>query len=78
MPIENLLAALKDNNAPPTLLGFGISNPNQVKEAIEFGAAGAISGSAVVKIIQDNLTNEIQMLNDLKSFKQAMKLATTI
>lgn len=45
-PIGDLLEGLKKYNAPPPLLGFGISEPSQVREAIQSGAAGAISGSA--------------------------------
>ena len=76
MPIGNILSTLKENNAPPSLLGFGISEPSQVKEAIQLGVEGVISGSAVVKIIQDNLTNENVMLKRLGSFISKMKAAT--
>ena len=36
----------------PVILGFGISTPEQVSEAIAAGADGAISGSATVKIVE--------------------------
>ena len=36
----------------PVMLGFGISTPEQVSEAIAAGADGAISGSATVKIVE--------------------------
>ncbi|MCP4549964.1 MAG: hypothetical protein GY835_26195 [bacterium] len=35
----------------PILLGFGISNSDQVRAALTAGADGAISGNAVVNII---------------------------
>lgn len=76
MPVENIVNALKNFNAPPSLLGFGISKPEHVKAAIESGADGAISGSAVVKIIEDNLTNPEKMLSELKTFVENMKAAT--
>ena len=47
---ERLFADLKRLDAPPPVLGFGISTPVQVREAIEAGAAGVISGSAIVKL----------------------------
>ena len=50
VPVEEILARLAQFDAPPPLLGFGIAEPAQVSEAIKAGAAGAISGSAVVKI----------------------------
>jgi tryptophan synthase alpha chain len=47
-----LLRALQDYGAPPPVLGFGISRPEHVQEALAAGAAGVISGSAIVKIIE--------------------------
>jgi tryptophan synthase alpha chain len=47
-----------------------------VHASIEAGAAGAISGSATVKIIEKNLDKPDVMLAELKSFAQAMKAAT--
>jgi len=76
MPVDNILSTLRENNAPPCLLGFGISNAEQVKEAIQLGADGAISGSAVVKIIEENLDMPDQLLNKLKVFICQMKQAT--
>ncbi|MBV6524570.1 tryptophan synthase subunit alpha [Ursidibacter maritimus] len=38
--------------------GFGIAQPSQVKDALRLGAAGTISGSAIVKIIEHNLNNQ--------------------
>ncbi|MGF1756867.1 tryptophan synthase subunit alpha [Photobacterium sagamiensis] len=75
MPINHLLESLQAFNAPPALLGFGISEPAQVKEALEAGAAGAISGSAVVKIIEHNLQNHPAMLDQLGQFISSMKAA---
>ncbi len=71
-----IINKLKTFNAAPTLQGFGISEPAQVKEALQNGAAGAISGSAIVKIIENNLTDPKQMLLELKQFVSAMKAAT--
>lgn len=76
MPVERIIQSLKKYNAPPSLLGFGISEPIQVKQAIASGADGAISGSAMVNIIQKNLNKPKEMLNELASFTQAMKQAT--
>ncbi|CSB12075.1 tryptophan synthase subunit alpha [Vibrio cholerae] len=78
MPVHALLERLQQFDAPPALLGFGISEPAQVKQAIEAGAAGAISGSAVVKIIETHLDNPAKQLTELANFTQAMKKATKI
>jgi len=73
---EQLIKALDDYQAAPPVLGFGISTPIQVKEALAAGAAGAISGSAVVKIIENNLDNSTEMLEKLSKFVMDMKAAT--
>ncbi|NLS12995.1 tryptophan synthase subunit alpha [Vibrio sp. SM6] len=76
MPVEHLLDQLRDYHAPPALLGFGISEPAQVSQAIAAGAAGAISGSAVVKIIEQHRDAPETMLAKLTQFISAMKAAT--
>ncbi|WP_094751759.1 tryptophan synthase subunit alpha [Psychromonas sp. CD1] len=76
MPVINMIRTLQQYNAPPALLGFGISTPSQVKEAIKSGAAGAISGSAVVRIIEGNQQNQQNLLKDMHKFIKAMKAAT--
>jgi tryptophan synthase alpha chain len=76
MPVSTLLDRLNQFDAPPALLGFGISEPEQVKQAIEAGAAGAISGSAVVKIIENNVEQPDNMLQQLENFVSSMKTAT--
>lgn len=76
LPLHHLVEKLKAYDAPPSLQGFGISAPEQVTGAIDAGAAGAISGSAIVKIIEKNVAAPEQMLAELKSFVSAMKAAT--
>lgn len=76
MPVNHLIDTLKENNAPPLLLGFGISTPDDAKNGLASGADGIISGSAVVKIIEKNLDNNSQMLSELGEFIGAMKAAT--
>ncbi|ELV7515400.1 tryptophan synthase subunit alpha [Photobacterium damselae] len=76
MPVDHLLKSLKDHHAPPALLGFGISSPEQVSDAIKAGAAGAISGSAVVKIIETHLDQPEELLKVMSHFIQTMKAAT--
>jgi tryptophan synthase alpha chain len=76
MPVTALLERLHQYDAPPALLGFGISQPEQVHQAIAAGAAGAISGSAVVKIIETYLDQPEQMLTQLSQFVSEMKAAT--
>jgi tryptophan synthase alpha chain len=77
IPASELIAKLTQYKVAPPLLGFGISKPEQVKEAIKAGAAGAISGSATVNIIEQNLDQPETMLKKLAQFVSAMKAATS-
>lgn len=76
MPIADILARLKAFNGAPPLLGFGIAEPAQVREAIIAGAVGAISGSAVVKIIAEHQEDPARLLATLAEFTRNMKAAT--
>lgn len=76
MPASTLINQLKEYNAAPTLLGFGISKPEHVKAAIASGAAGAISGSAIVQIIEKYQTEPEQLKQQLFNFVSSMKAAT--
>ncbi|GAA4901016.1 tryptophan synthase subunit alpha [Ferrimonas pelagia] len=76
MPVDHLLDGLKRFNAPPAILGFGIAKPEQVKDAIAAGAAGVISGSAVVKILAADLNDAAARNAALTEFCQNMKAAT--
>lgn len=74
--LKDLIEDLKKYNAPPIVQGFGITTPLQVKNALQIGANGAIAGSAIVKIIAENLNNHQKCLQDLQIFIKAMKDAT--
>jgi tryptophan synthase alpha chain len=76
LPLHHLIEKLTEYHAAPPLQGFGISAPDQVTAAIGAGAAGAISGSAIVKIIEKNLDNPSVMLDELSAFVRAMKAGT--
>jgi|SRR5690554_530632 len=76
LPTHEAIDELKTFSSAPALLGFGISQPSHVRQAIESGAAGAISGSAVVGIIAKYQQQPNIMLSKLIDFTQAMKAAT--
>lgn len=75
-PLKHLIDKLKEYHAAPPLQGFGISEASQVEEAIAAGAAGAISGSAIVKIIEQHHTNPPVMLAELTAFASKLKAGT--
>ncbi|TRY30354.1 tryptophan synthase subunit alpha [Aliiglaciecola sp. M165] len=76
IPASTLIEKLTQYQVAPPLLGFGISKPEQVADAIHAGAAGAISGSATVNIIEQNLHEPEVMLHALTQFVSDMKAAT--
>jgi tryptophan synthase alpha chain len=63
-----VIAALVAANAPPPVLGFGISGPDHVRLALRAGAAGVISGSAIV--------DRIARGEDVQGFIAEMKATT--
>jgi tryptophan synthase alpha chain len=65
---DAMLGALKAAGAPPPVFGFGIAKPDHVRAALAAGAAGVISGSAIVERIGD--------LEILKTYVREMKAAT--
>lgn len=78
LPTEEAIHELKQFASAPPLLGFGISQPEHVQHAMASGAAGAISGSAVVKIIQAYQHHPEQLAQQLHDFAAAMKAATRL
>lgn len=68
-----MLATLKQHDAPPPIFGFGISRPDHVRSALAAGAAGVISGSAIVRLIAAEPENAAPVVRD---FVASMKAAT--
>lgn len=71
-----LIGRLRDAGAPPPLLGFGISKPEHVRAALDAGAAGVISGSAVVALLERHAGDPEALRRELTTFVSAMKAAT--
>ncbi|MFC7498974.1 tryptophan synthase subunit alpha [Enterovirga sp. GCM10030262] len=67
-----LFAGLAAAAAPPPVLGFGISTPAHVRAALDAGAAGVISGSAIVAIV----ARDAAPIPAVRAFAAAMKSAT--
>jgi tryptophan synthase alpha chain len=57
------VAAIKQHTSVPVCVGFGISNPEQA-QLVAKSADGVIVGSAIVKRIEENLTNPAQAVRD--------------
>jgi tryptophan synthase alpha chain len=67
---HQLFATLRSVGAPPAVLGFGISMPDHVRQAIASGASGVISGSAIVRLAME------QGADAVREFVASMKAAT--
>jgi tryptophan synthase alpha chain len=70
---SQLLGTLRALGPPPPVFGFGIATPEHVALALDAGAAGVISGSAIVRLIADNPGGEADAV---RGFVADMKAAT--
>jgi tryptophan synthase alpha chain len=59
----------------PLLVGFGISNEQQAKEYIDYGADGVIVGSAIIKIVEEHHKTPDIMLDMIEGFCKKIKMA---
>jgi len=75
-PDRALIDSLSALGAPPALVGFGISRPEHVRQVCRAGAAGAISGSAVVALVERYADDLPTLLPAIHSFVREMKAAT--
>ena len=61
--------------AAPPILGFGISAPEHVQAALRAGAAGVISGSAIVRLIASNPADPAAAVRGfVATMKESMRL----
>ncbi|WBT08762.1 tryptophan synthase subunit alpha [Corynebacterium sp. SCR221107] len=84
--LKDVVANVTRFGGAPVLLGFGISTPKHVADAIAAGAAGAITGSAITSIIESHcegahpnpahITDLPGLKAELTEFVSAMKQAT--
>ncbi|BAP58771.1 tryptophan synthase subunit alpha [Candidatus Tachikawaea gelatinosa] len=74
--LKSLINKLKKYNSVPIIQGFGISNTDQIKTIIQSGATGVISGSVIIKIIEENQSNLTLLCKKLNSIVRLLKNAT--
>lgn len=65
---KQLISQVKRFTNKPLALGFGISTPKHVKAALSYGVDGVIVGSALIKHIEENLSNKNAMLKEIEIF----------
>jgi len=61
----------------PVVAGFGIKNKNHVKEICEV-TDGAVVGSSIVKIIEENINDTNKMISLIDNFSRDLKAGTNI
>jgi tryptophan synthase alpha chain len=61
----------------PLAVGFGISKPEHVRAVCEV-ADGAIVGSAFIRIIEEGLRSEEDMLRKIEGFAKSLKAGTKV
>lgn len=74
--VDTTLARLRKVTNKPLYVGFGISTPDHVRHMKAAGADGAIVGSALVKIVEENLKNKARMIKLLAKSVEGFKKAT--
>lgn len=73
---ERLFTELKRLKAPPPVLGFGISTPGHVRQAIKAGAAGVISGSAIIRRAAEAGASPARIASFVAGMKDAARPAS--
>lgn len=73
---QEVMQHLKQDGAAPVILGFGVSEPSQVKEALAAGADGVVVGSAIVKMVAQYLDEPATMVEKVGAYVKLMKAAT--
>ncbi len=78
--LADVVGNVKRFGGAPILLGFGISTPQHVADAIAAGAAGAITGSALANVVDAHLDDDNRPNDTLAAavtdFVSTMKAAT--
>lgn len=74
--LDAVIERVKGRTDLPLFAGFGLSEPRHVEAVIRAGASGAISGSAIAKMIEERLDKPVEMLAAVEDFCRRMKAAT--
>lgn len=57
---------------PPIAVGFGVSSPAHVRILAEAGSEGVIIGSALIRLIEQNLTDMSSCLKEVRKFIESL------
>ena len=70
--VEESLKKIKAVTDKPVAVGFGISTPDQAAQVAHWGADGVIVGSALVKVIEENIGGP-ELVRNAVDFVKALK-----
>jgi len=70
--IKDSLLRIKAVTDKPISVGFGISSPDQAAQVAMWGADGVIVGSAIVRVIEENIGNA-ELVSRVVAFVKALK-----
>lgn len=73
-----LIQKVKQTTNTPVIVGFGISRPEHIKQALSAGADGVVTCSAVINLINQYQTDKSIMMQQLKEYIKGMKQATLL
>ena len=69
--VSSMVSEIRSHTDKPICVGFGVSTPEQAKQVAQI-ADGVIVGSAIVKMIEKNLDDELLMLQDVRRFAEGL------
>ena len=65
--IAPMITELRKHTDKPISVGFGVSTPEQAKQVVDI-ADGAIIGSAIINVVEENMDDEAKLLAAVKQF----------
>ena len=75
--LERAVTFIKQHTNLPVVPGFGIKNASDVKNICKI-ADGAVVGSSIIKLIEENLNNKEKMLSEIDKFTKDLKNGTKL
>ncbi len=75
--LKEAVKFIRKYSSLPIIPGFGIKNPSDVKNVCKI-ADGAVVGSSIIKIIEENLNDKNIMLKKIDKFTKDLKNGTII
>lgn len=75
-PLSSVINSIKRHSVGPPIVGFGISSAEDIKHVKKEGAVGAVIGSAVINIIEQNINDKNLINNEIEIYLSALTKET--